>query len=300
MKKAIGLIKLLRIKHYIKNGLVFLPLFFSMNLFNGDLFLRCILGFCAFCAISSVVYIINDIRDVGKDRLHSKKRNRPIASGLISVRLAFITAVVLIGVACFLLFMLGSVIGALFALLYVIVNILYSFGMKNIPIVDLILLVSGFVIRLLFGGVIAGISVSTWLFMTVICAAFYMGFGKRRGEILTEGENTREVNKLYSNEFLDQQMTVFMTLILVFYSLWCVIIIPESGFKNPGFEWSMILVMLIFIRYTYNVKRSSDGDPVSVLLGDPMLIVLTLIYCIYITVVIYFPVGILHRIAELI
>lgn len=300
MKKAIGLIKLLRIKHYIKNGLVFLPLFFSMNLFNGSLFLKCTLGFLVFCAISSVVYIINDIRDVEKDRLHSKKCNRPIASGLISIRIAILTAVILMAAACGILFVLKTPMGAALALLYVIVNLSYSLGLKNIPIVDLVLLVSGFVLRLLFGGVITGIPISTWLFITVICAAFYMGLGKRRGEILTEGEDTREVNKRYSIEFLDQQMTVFVTLILVFYSLWCIMIIPESGFKNPGFEWSLILVMLIFIRYNYNLKRNSDGDPTGVLLGDPMLITLAVIYCVYITVIVYFPIELLHRIAELI
>ena len=299
MKKIIGIIKLMRVTHYVKNGLIFLPLFFSMNLFKPELFLKCILGAAAFSFISSVVYIINDIRDKEKDSKHSKKCKRPIASGLISVPLASTVAVALSFISAALLFLLGSWLGAVFALLYVIVNIAYSFGAKNIPIVDIILLVSGFVIRLVFGGVIIGVSVSTWLFVTVICAAFYMGFGKRRGEILRETENTREVNSKYPLDFLDQQISVFMTLVLVFYSLWC-IMTPSTGFANPGFEWSVIIVMLIFVKYSYNVKRNSDGDPINVLLKDPLLISLVIVYCAYIFVSIYIPVPLFHRIAELI
>jgi 4-hydroxybenzoate polyprenyltransferase len=299
LKKFIGILKLMRMPHYVKNGLIFLPLFFSIKLFNPQLFLKCVLGAVAFSFISSVVYIINDIRDKEKDSKHSKKCKRPIASGLISVPLASAVAVILSLISAAILYLLGSWLGAVFAILYVIVNIAYSFGAKNVPILDLILLVSGFVIRLLFGGVIIGVAVSTWLFVTVICAAFYMGFGKRRGEILRETENTREVNSKYPIDFLDQQMSVFMTLILVFYSLWC-IATPSSNFANPGFEWSVIIVMLIFVRYSYNVRLNSDGDPINVLLKDPLLISLVIIYCAFIFISLYVPVPLFHKIAELI
>lgn len=298
-KKFIGIIKLMRVTHYVKNGLIFLPLFFSLNLFEPQLILKCIIGAAAFSFISSVVYIINDIRDKEKDSKHSKKCQRPIASGLISVPLASAVAIFLSLISAALLFLLGSWLGAIFAVLYVLVNIAYSFGAKNIPIVDIVLLVSGFVIRLVFGGVIIGVSVSTWLFITVICAAFYMGFGKRRGEILRETENTREVNSKYPVDFLDQQMSVFMTLILVFYSLWC-IMTPSSAFANPGFEWSVIIVMLIFVKYSYNVKRNSDGDPINVLMKDPLLIALVVLYCVYIFVSLYIPIPLFAKIAELI
>ena len=289
----------MRVKHYIKNGLICLPLFFSMRLFDVSLLLRCLLGFAAFSFISSVVYILNDTRDVEKDRAHSKKCKRPIASGLISVPLALTVAGILVAVSAVLLILLGNAFGAAIAAAYLVVNIAYSFGLKNIPIVDVILLVSGFVFRLVFGGVITNIPVSTWLFVTVICAAFYMGFGKRRGEILREGDATRAVNKKYPVEFLDQQMGIFMTLILVFYSLWC-IMTPSDGFANPGFEWSVILVILIFVRYSYNVRRDADGDPINVLLGDPFLIALTLVYCIFIFVTVYIPFPFLHWLAEMI
>lgn len=298
VKRMLGIIKLMRVKHYVKNGLIFLPLFFAVRIFEPALFLRCVIGAVAFSLFSSVVYIINDIRDIEKDKLHSKKCNRPIASGLISVPLAITVAITLSIVGAALLFWLGSWVGAVITLIYVLVNIAYSFGLKNIPILDIVLLVSGFVLRLLFGGCITGIPISTWLFVTVICAAFYMGFGKRRGEILKEENEVRAVNRKYSVEFLDQQMTVFMTLILVFYSLWC--IMAQTNYANPGFEWSVVIVMLIFVRYSYNIKNKSDGDPINVVLGDPFLIGLVLVYCVYIFLCMYIRIDIFHKIAELI
>lgn len=283
VQKITGILKLMRIKHYIKNGLIFFPLFFARKIFELQLLGKCAIGFLAFSFISSVVYIVNDIRDREKDRLHSTKCKRPIASGTVSVPLAIVTTVLLAAISVALLICLKSWQGAICALLYITVNAAYSFGVKNIPIIDIMFLVSGFVLRLLFGGSISGIVISPWLLVTVICAAFYMGFGKRRGEIIKEGSETREVNKRYSVDFLDQQMSVFMTLILVFYSLWCITV------QQNNFEWSVIIVMLIFVRYSYLTKRGGDGDPTSVLLGDVFLISLAVIYCLYIFLVIYTP-----------
>ena len=191
----------------------------------------------------------------------------------------------MLGIAAIVLLALTkSYVGAICAVGYLLINVLYSFGMKNIPVVDVTLLVSGFVIRVVFGGVICAVEISPWLLVTVIFAAFYMGFGKRRGEIVSEGSNTREVNKWYSLDFLDQQIAVFMSLMLVFYSLWCIAV------QKNGFEWSVIIVMLIFVRYSYLIKSESDGDPVSVLLSDKYLLLLVLFYCIYVFAVVYEPI----------
>lgn len=294
-----NVLKLMRIKHYVKNGLVFLPLFFSINLLNLNMALTCVLGFISFCFASSMVYIVNDIRDAEKDRLHSTKSKRPIASGAISIPAAIVIEAVLAVLCGISLFIINSLMGTVFLVSYVIINLLYSFGGKNIPIIDIILLVSGFALRLMFGGVIINVGVSTWLFATVISAAFYMGFGKRRGEILKETEITREVNRKYSVDFLDKQLSVFQTLVLVFYSLWC-IMNDGSAYANPGFEWSIIIVMLIFVRYSYDVHSASDGDPINVLLKDYLLLGLVALYCLYIFVIIYIPVDFLHKLGELV
>ncbi|MBP9988872.1 MAG: UbiA prenyltransferase family protein, partial [Ruminococcus sp.] len=172
-------IKMLRIKHWIKNGIVFLPLFFGGKLFS-DSFFKCCLGFLGFSLISSCVYIINDIFDVDKDRLHSEKCKRPIASGEISIKKASVIAVVcgIAGMLC----VVFNWKAVLILAVYLILNILYSSGLKNIPIADVLILASGFVFRLILGSFITQIEVSSWLCLTVIAASFYLGLGKRRGE----------------------------------------------------------------------------------------------------------------------
>lgn len=145
-------IKLLRIKHYIKNLLIFVPLFFSKELFERHVLERTILGAICFSIISSVVYILNDIKDVEKDRIHPKKKNRPIASGKVSKRNAVILLVIcfILAVAISFLFLQGK--GFLILMFYFGLNVAYSVGLKNIPIIDIIILTSGFVIRIVYGG----------------------------------------------------------------------------------------------------------------------------------------------------
>ena len=214
-------LKLLRVKHYIKNFLIFAAIIFSGQMINPKKLTDCIVGFVVFCLVSSIVYIINDIKDKNKDALHPQKRNRPIASGAISVKAAIITAVI-----CFVLATAGFIYifnttALLILLAYVAINILYSFGLKNIPLVDVTILVSGFLLRVLLGAVITGIEVSNWLYLTVIAFSFFMAFGKRRNEIKTVGSNkTRNVLSAYNASFLDKSMYMCLTMANTFYALW--------------------------------------------------------------------------------
>lgn len=162
----------MRIHHYIKNLLIFAALVFSGQFFQRGKFLSGLLGFCSFCMISSVVYIINDIRDREKDRLHPIKCQRPIASRAISVKNAILFSVILFlgGVACNIgIYHISS---SLLILLYLVLNLAYSFGCKNLPIVDISILVAGFLIRVMYGAVIIGLNVSNWLYLTVMAADF--------------------------------------------------------------------------------------------------------------------------------
>lgn len=174
---------LMRVKHYFKNILIFLPLIFSGNLFNRDLLLKTCIGFCTFCLLSSVIYIVNDIKDVEKDRNHPTKKKRPIASGALSIKKAIIIAIVCGAITALTSILIFGWLGMLVELLYFILNVLYSMKFKDIPIVDIGILVSGFFLRVLFGSVITKIEISTWLFLTVIAVSFYFGLGKRRNEI---------------------------------------------------------------------------------------------------------------------
>lgn len=204
MKKLKNILKLMRIKHYLKNGLIFLPLIFNSQLFEIKPLLMTFYGFISFCLISSAVYVINDIKDVEKDRMHKIKKNRPIASGAISIKEAILLFIVLtISSLCINIFIIKEFSSILLISLYLILNIMYSLGLKNIPIIDVVILVSGFVIRVIYGASITSIEISKWLYLTVMSGSFFMGFGKRRNEIIKQGNDSRAVLKYYTKDYLD-------------------------------------------------------------------------------------------------
>jgi len=286
MKKYL---KLMRIHHYLKNVLIFLPLIFSQNLFEGNLFKKTILGFLSFSILSSIVYVINDIQDVEKDRRHSTKCKRPIASGAVSIRSAYtlIVGISIVGVllnylACGLNFKAWALV-----IMYLGFNFAYSMGFKNLPIIDITILVSGFLLRVLYGSAITNIEVSKWLYLTVIAMSFYLGLGKRRNELKTEGSKTRKVLKYYNHGFLDKNMYMCLGLTIVFYSLWCVDSVTIQRYSNSNIVWTVPLVMLICMKYSLNIEGDSDGDPVSVLLKDKILIGMVLLYSIILLFIIY-------------
>lgn len=297
MKACKAFFSLIRVKHYLKNILVFLPLVFSVNLTNPDKLIPTLIGFLAFCMGASVIYIVNDIRDVEKDRQHSTKCKRPLPSGAISVSAAIAIAVLFSVVAAVLMAILCVLYGSslwsvVWIVLYVVLNFGYSFGLKNIPIVDLLILASGFVIRVLFGGAVAGIEVSEWLLLVMAAGALYLGMGKRKGELLKEGEGTRAVNKRYNVGFLERNMYLCLSLTLVFYALWCITSGTIDCFANgQAIIWSVLWVLVIVLRYNYLIEGESDGDPVSVLTHDPMLMLLAFGFALYMLFVVYIPIG---------
>ena len=173
-----------------------------------------------------------------------------------------------------------------FVILYVIINIFYSFGLKNLPLLDLAILVSGFLIRTLYGANIININISNWLYLTVISAAFYLGLGKRRNEIKKSGAKTRKVLTYYTESFLNQNMTMFQTLTIIFYSLWS--LDSNNVFKsNNLFIWTVPLVMLILMKYSMDVDKDSHGDPVDVIFKDKILLASIFLYGIIIMGIMY-------------
>lgn len=280
-------IKLMRPKHYIKNFLVFLPLLFSGMLFDKNGILTCLLGFMCFSLLASTIYIINDIRDKDKDKKHKTKCSRPIASGKISVKNAIMFDILLIIVIVFIcIFGNFNILSMCLVLLYFVLNLIYSFGAKNIPILDIIILVSGFFIRVLFGATLLNITVSNWLYLTVIAVSFYLGLGKRRNEIIKSGVNYRKVLKYYNKDFLDKNMYMCLTMTIVFYSLWT----TDSAIvlkNNNLLIWTVPLIIIIAMKYSMNIEGDSDGDPVEVIMKDKILICLGLIYAVSLFVILY-------------
>jgi len=272
-------LKLMRVHHYIKNFLVFAALACSGQLFDLSKLTAGIAGFVAFCMVSSVVYIINDIRDVEKDRRHPTKCRRPIAAGTVSVKGAWVLAGVLLTVALICNWLTYTSQSTALLGLYLGLNLAYSFGLKNIPIVDVTILVAGFLIRILYGAVVTGITISNWLYLTVIALAFYFALGKRRNELKQIGDGeTRKVLKAYPVSFLDKNMGMCLTLANVFYALWSMDENTISSYNNEYLVFTVPIVLLITMKYSLDVEGDSDGDPVEVLLHDKVLLALCVVY----------------------
>ncbi len=284
-------IKLIRLKHYIKNLLIFLPLIFSGNFFNVQLLILAVCGFLSFSFAASVVYIINDIRDREKDRLHEKKKERPIASGKITVKNAVVTAAVLLAVSLILQGLIqNNWISYVYVLVYVAVNVGYSFGLKDVALLDITILVSGFLIRVLYGGELIDVEVSNWLYLTVMSASFYLGLGKRRNEIIKVGTESRKVLQYYNKSFLDKNMYMCLGLTIVFYSLWSVDSSNAAKIGGGGqnmLVWTVPVIILILMKYSLNVESDSLGDPVDVVFGDKVLLGLIVFYGIMVMCLLY-------------
>lgn len=282
-------LKLIRVKHYIKNLLIFFPIVFSGNLFDAKELMSIIFAFLAFSFAASIVYIINDIRDKEKDKLHEKKKNRPIASGRISIRNAILCAVVLFILSFLCQFLAtGKIItfSYLFVVIYLIINILYSLGLKDYPLVDIAILASGFLIRVLYGASVIHVEVSNWLYLTVLSAAFYLGLGKRRNEIIKVGKNSRPVLKYYTKEFLDKNMYMCLGIAIIFYALWTTDAVNVIKTNNM-LIWTVPLVILILMKYSMNIENDSYGDPVDIVIHDKLLLALLLVYAVILISIVY-------------
>lgn len=279
MKKLKCYCKEMRVKHYIKNFLVLVPLACSGKLLHSEKLTMAVFAFLSFCLLSSAIYCINDIADVEKDRKHPTKCKRPIAAGDISVKAAIVFAGCLIGFSVLFNSLCFHPLSSLLLLAYFLINVGYSFGLKNVPLLDIMLLVSGFVIRVLYGSVVTDIHISNWLYLVVMAGAFYLGLGKRRNEYkkLGSGE-TREVIGRYPLSFLDANMNMFMGLMIVFYALWTVDERTIAVYNGNRLIWTVPFVMLIFMKYSLTVEGNNDGDPVEVLMHDKVLLGLCFVY----------------------
>lgn len=282
--------KELRMTHYLKNGLIFLPVLFGGKLFGPVLWKDILVGFLCFCMGASFVYLVNDIKDVEKDKKHPVKRMRPIANGDITVRQGLFAAALLLAADYAGLFFLISDGGGrwkavLVMTLYLVINILYSVAhLKDIPLLDVAFLVAGFYLRVLMGSVLSGISISSWLYLVIITGAFYLGFGKRRNEFHFGGSGTRGVMSGYTEHFLDHAMYGCMHMTIIFFALWCV----EKDMGTP-FLILVPILMLACYRYTMDIEqKESDGDPMNVILKDKVLIGFGIVFLAVMTGLLYF------------
>jgi 4-hydroxybenzoate polyprenyltransferase len=218
-----ALIKAMRLRQWTKNGFVFFALIFDKQLFSLEPFLRTLEGFFLFCLISSAVYLLNDISDIEADRQHPQKKHRPLASGELPVGVAQGAAFLLASISLSLGYLLEPMFAAMMAF-YFLINLLYSRWLKHVPILDVLIVSSGFVLRV--AGGVALITVerfSPWLYMLTILFSLYVGLGKRRAEmdLLAEDASAhRKVLDGYTISLLDQYITIVSGMTIVAYSLY--------------------------------------------------------------------------------
>lgn len=257
--------------------MVFVPAFFSAHILEQNVLLTTLQAFACFCMVASGVYVINDIGDRKDDALHPKKSKRPIASGAIGLTMAVIIAVVLLLGG----FALSTPLGQWFSLIlliYFLINLLYTFVLKHVVIVDITVIAIGFLLRIYSGGVINDIPISYWLLLMIFLLSLFMGFAKRRDDALLLKEKNIKARKNivhYDIPFIDVSMSVMAAVIIVCYIMYSVS--PEIR-ERTGSEHvylTSFFVILGMLQYLYRtIGQQKEGAPVKVMLTDRFMQVL--------------------------
>jgi 4-hydroxybenzoate polyprenyltransferase len=284
-------IELIRPKQWLKNLFVFAPILFAGQLLNIDYIIKNFIAFVAFCFVSSTVYIINDIADVESDRIHKKKRFRPIASGEITIKQAKIFFILI----ALLTIITTSRLNLYFAFVifvYFIINTLYSFKVKNIVILDVFFISFGFMLRVLGGAVAIEVSVSSWMALTTIFISLFLAISKRRAELSLVDSNDidkqRKVLSHYDIAFIDQMNTVAATGTIICYALYTVSEKAVSTFHTDYLIYTTPFVIYGIFRYMYLIHKKNLGEnPEQIVTKDIPLIINLILWFIFSVLIIY-------------
>lgn len=284
-----ALLRTMRPKQWTKNAFVLAAVVFDRQLLNQNAILRSLIGFFLFCLLSSSVYIFNDIFDVEADRIHPQKRTRPIASGQLPIPIAVgagigITLVTLTGS-----FILSTSFGWI-ALAYFLINLAYSNWLKHIPLIDVLIIAAGFVLRVAAGVMLIVVErFSPWLYVVTTLFALYIGFGKRRAELAlltSNANNHRRVLEGYTIPFLDQLITIVSGTTIVGYSLYT--------FSAPNLPQNHTMMLTIpfvlygIFRYLYLIQiKQAGGAPEELLMADRPLQITILLWALSILLIFY-------------
>jgi len=284
-------IVLMRPKQWVKNLFVFAPILFAGKLLDIPMLLTNILAFAAFCCVSSSVYVLNDIIDVESDRVHKKKRYRPIAAGNVSINNAKILFAVLI-VLTFLISFKLPFLFLLTVIAYLINNLLYSFKIKNVVLLDVFSISIGFILRVIAGAVAIDVSVSSWMIITTIFISLFLGISKRRAELSGPNqenlEKQRKVLSDYDVVFVDQLNTIAATGTIISYALYTVSEKAISSFHSDKLIYTTPFVIYGIFRYLYLLHQKNLGEsPTQIVTKDIPIIINSLIWLIICAAIIY-------------
>jgi 4-hydroxybenzoate polyprenyltransferase len=279
------MVRLLRPGQWVKNAFVAAPLLFARQYHDPDQCLRTLIAAGGFCLASSAVYIFNDLCDRVEDRQHPTKKNRPIASGAVSANHAAIAAAVLAALSLAPAFVVSA--RYLYCvILYLAISFAYSMGIKHLAILDVMTIAGGFVLRIFAGSFVIGVATSHWLVLCTIMVSMFLGFTKRRAELVSMKDNsatTRAVLQEYSVKFLDQVIAMVTGATIICYALYTVDIRTLDQLGTHSMLLTMPCVMYGLFRYIYLAYHRGEGeDPTQAMLTDvPMLVnlVIWIILC---------------------
>ena len=284
----------LRPHQWTKNLVVLAALAFSKHLFEVDAVLRAGLAFVVFCALSGAVYLVNDLSDLERDRLHPRKRLRPLASGKLSVPAARLAATLLLIAGLGASLALGPAFAAV-SLTYVVLNLAYSFGLKNVVILDVLSISLGFVLRAVAGALAIDVRFSSWLLVCTILLALFLSLAKRRHELVrldaAAGEH-RQILTEYTPYLLDQMISVVTASCLTAYAFYTMAPETVAKYQTESLALTIPFVLYGILRYLYLVhRRERGGSPTDVLLTDRPLLVAVALWAVAVVVIVYSAPG---------
>ncbi len=284
----------MRPKQWIKNLIVLAPLAFVLGQYEPFMVLFGVLAFFGFCLASSGVYLLNDVLDREADRHHPEKKDRPIASEKLSIRAALMAMVLLFVIAAALALFVRPLLLLIFSG-YVVLNLLYSFYLKKLVIIDAFSIAFGFIFRILAGveslrAVQPSIEISTWIILCTLLGSLFLAFCKRRHELSLEESsyNHRFILTEYSTGFLDQMIAISTAATVTAYSLWTMWPKTEEKFNTQALFWTVPFVCYGIFRYLYLVhQKNMGGSPSKVFLSDKPLLVNILLWLAALLIILY-------------
>lgn len=271
-----AIIRLIRVRQWVKNLFLFIPSFFAGHLFKSEELIMVGIGAFAFSLVASGVYVINDFRDRFVDRMHPTKKLRPIASGEIGTSTAWVLIVVLVSAG----FLIAASLDMTFLYLllsYFALNLGYSFGLKNIPIVDLFIVSLGFLLRIYSGGAIADLPITHWLSIMILLLALFLIIAKRRDDILINAKNgcvIRKSTQAYNLDFINSCITLLSAVVIVAYIMYTVSPEVTERFNSDYLFITTIFVIAGVMRYLQIIfVENRSGSPTRIFVKDKFILV---------------------------
>lgn len=281
----------LRPRQWTKNVVVFAALVFSHRLFEPEFFFKTILAFFLFCFVSGSVYILNDLVDLEQDRKHPQKSKRPLASGKLNPSTAITFGIIIMIVSIITSYRLSVPFGIV-ATSYLILQIIYSFYLKHLVILDVFSVAAGFVLRVVAGAEVIQVPISSWLLICTILLSLFLAMSKRRHELILLEENAIHHRKIlyeYSPYFLDQMISVVTSSTVVAYALYTMSEETVKKFHTDNLKYTIPFVIYGIFRYLYLIHQKNEGgSPERILLNDKPLIINILLYGLVVGLILYF------------